>query len=550
MINILLVIVGLLFSSPAQAGCGQGNPNCIVPTVPTCVVDNRAASTAYVNNCSGGGGGAVSSVSNSDGTLTISPTTGVVIASIALGHANTWTATQTFSNIIDSAIAGGGTQCVQVSNTGLLSGTGLACGSGSSAVTSVSNSDGTLTISPTTGAVIASIALGHANTWTAQQIINKNATPSGGITTFAFYTTGAFGGGIGLLDTGEIGLWSSGNGTQFNIGFGANSASALTTIGLFSNSSSQGDAAFKLTPTASSLVFGLDVIQSLAGTPSGGFGNCANCISAVTTMNLIDITSDNVGADPSVGTNGIFGLTISQRVGGANVTGERSNFYTSMQLTSQDKQSGTGSSFCPCYLGMVNEVFSGVQDGGTGTGNGQSRGQEFAWNPRVGLKTGATNWDQVAIAEMDLEVDTGASVGDKYGLLFVLQPGDAVQGTRRDFAYGIGNAGHVGWRMGFIATDIFGAPFSTNATFIGTDFVNGVSHTIQTGIDLTGFIINGSMIKGGANAGQPTFIVSGTGDIVGQSYNIIAGGVLTNGATCSGTPTAGFTVTHGIVVAC
>lgn len=43
------------------------------------------------------GGGAVSSVSNSDGTLTISPTTGAVVASIALAHANTWTGVQTFT---------------------------------------------------------------------------------------------------------------------------------------------------------------------------------------------------------------------------------------------------------------------------------------------------------------------------------------------------------------------------------------------------------------------------------------------------------------------
>jgi hypothetical protein len=50
--------------------------------------------------CGSGGGGAVSSVSNSDGTLTISPTTGAVIAGIALGHANSWSATQTFSNIV------------------------------------------------------------------------------------------------------------------------------------------------------------------------------------------------------------------------------------------------------------------------------------------------------------------------------------------------------------------------------------------------------------------------------------------------------------------
>lgn len=41
----------------------------------------------------GGGGGAVSSVSNGDGTLTISPTTGSVVGSLALAHANTWTAT-------------------------------------------------------------------------------------------------------------------------------------------------------------------------------------------------------------------------------------------------------------------------------------------------------------------------------------------------------------------------------------------------------------------------------------------------------------------------
>ncbi len=41
------------------------------------------------------GGGVVTSVTNVDGTLTISPTTGAVIASLNLAHANTWTATQT-----------------------------------------------------------------------------------------------------------------------------------------------------------------------------------------------------------------------------------------------------------------------------------------------------------------------------------------------------------------------------------------------------------------------------------------------------------------------
>ena len=48
-----------------------------------------------------GGGGAVSSVSNSDGSLTISPTTGAVVASLNVGNANTWTAAQSFNGGIN-----------------------------------------------------------------------------------------------------------------------------------------------------------------------------------------------------------------------------------------------------------------------------------------------------------------------------------------------------------------------------------------------------------------------------------------------------------------
>ena len=43
------------------------------------------------------GGVSVQSVSNTDGSLTISPTTGIVIASLNVGHSNTWTAIQYFN---------------------------------------------------------------------------------------------------------------------------------------------------------------------------------------------------------------------------------------------------------------------------------------------------------------------------------------------------------------------------------------------------------------------------------------------------------------------
>ncbi|HMV87919.1 MAG TPA: hypothetical protein PKA34_32820, partial [Blastocatellia bacterium] len=59
--------------------------------------------------------------------------------------------------------------CLEVSSTGVITQTGSACGSGGGAVSSVSNANGTLTISPTTGAVVASLNLGNANTWTANQ---------------------------------------------------------------------------------------------------------------------------------------------------------------------------------------------------------------------------------------------------------------------------------------------------------------------------------------------------------------------------------------------
>lgn len=53
-------------------------------------------------------GGAVSSVSNANGTLTISPITGAVVASLALGHANTWTGVQTQPAPIFTGLTGSG----------------------------------------------------------------------------------------------------------------------------------------------------------------------------------------------------------------------------------------------------------------------------------------------------------------------------------------------------------------------------------------------------------------------------------------------------------
>jgi hypothetical protein len=153
---------------------------CTVPTagVTGCALPFQTSSTSA----------GVTSITNSDGTLSFSPTTGAAVGSLALSHPNTWTGLQTFGteisiggvtaagatgtgNVAFSAsptftgtvtmagitasgtptftgIEGGGTYCVQVSSSGVLSNTGSACGSGggSPALSSVTAATANATI--------------------------------------------------------------------------------------------------------------------------------------------------------------------------------------------------------------------------------------------------------------------------------------------------------------------------------------------------------------------------------------------------------------------
>jgi hypothetical protein len=66
-----------------------------IPSGDTWSISSNGTTLDCVQTVSGG----VTSVTNSDGTLTISPTTGAAVASLALGHANTWTGAQTFGAV-------------------------------------------------------------------------------------------------------------------------------------------------------------------------------------------------------------------------------------------------------------------------------------------------------------------------------------------------------------------------------------------------------------------------------------------------------------------
>jgi hypothetical protein len=104
-------------------------------------------------------------------------------------------------------------------------------------VTSVSNSNGTLTISPTTGAVVASLNLSNANTWTGSQSTDSNSyfsSPGAGTTGSEKFGSSTYIGGdystaVGygqqIYGTASIGLGAGGTVTASNTAiFGSNLA--------------------------------------------------------------------------------------------------------------------------------------------------------------------------------------------------------------------------------------------------------------------------------------------------------------------------------------
>ena len=89
-------------------------PSWLTPSVanPSTTPTLSVAASAIPNSALAGP--LVNSISNSDGSLTISPTTGSVVGSLNIAHSNTWTALQSFAGIDNS---GGYTQTGTDTNT-------------------------------------------------------------------------------------------------------------------------------------------------------------------------------------------------------------------------------------------------------------------------------------------------------------------------------------------------------------------------------------------------------------------------------------------------
>jgi hypothetical protein len=178
-----------------------------------------------------------------------------------------------------------------------------------------------------------------------------------------------------------------------------------------------------------------------------------------------------------------------------------------------------------------------VNTGGT---SGAPKSTLYGINPNVQLGSGATNWVEIIGEELDIAVNTGASVNSLIGLEIGLSPNHAVRGTQDDVGLLIsGSQQAVGLTVG-IALGTPGKPtaFDSLSTLIRASpgVVNPSGLTVTNGIDFgSGMTFTGNTW----NDGHIIFTGSGGIRVNGSS-----------GVSCSGSPTSGFLSVNGIVTHC
>jgi hypothetical protein len=186
------LLIALATASGASAQCVGGISNCppaVLPLGPNdlVVVDqvNPSAPTGYttrkasVVNLPAPVVVGVTSVTNSDGSLSFSPTTGSAIGSLNVGHANTWVALQTFSTSPPFSVSS--TTNVPNLNASLLNGNTFASPGAIGGTTPSSGSFTTLAASGSITGPIGNVtpSSGSFTTLAASGNITTNITGAG-----------------------------------------------------------------------------------------------------------------------------------------------------------------------------------------------------------------------------------------------------------------------------------------------------------------------------------------------------------------------------------
>jgi hypothetical protein len=244
---------------------------------------------------------------------------------------------------------------------------------------------------------------------------------------------------------------------------------------------------------------GLVVSQAMSGTPLGGFGG-----------NTINVVSDNRTVPVNQAGSA---LIVANNFGGAAMTGNRVGIAVISTLNAKSGNTGGQS-----YGAISGEIHATVNDGGTGTTFGTSKGQIQGANLLGFLGPSASNYFQIAGAEVDVSIQSGGSAHQKIGVLITKLSIDRVQGTAIDAALVFAdqaNASVPAWTTGIQfgqpATET-GAqwPFGSGSTLIG----NSNPGNASIGIDFTGITFANFLLKYGT-----AITIDGSGNVVANSLN-------------------------------
>lgn len=244
---------------------------------------------------------------NSGATTTL--TTGTVASAPIIVSTTASTTNETVSSLGSSA----GT-FVAADKTGKLIATTTPAGG----VSSVSNSDGSLTISPTTGSVVASLNAGHTNMWSVFQGFNGGLSATGATINGTFNVNGS-----SNLDFGSITTDGTGDLTTASLMTGAINADSVTANNIQANSAFKWPNGNPLADDSGTLYYA----DGTALTSSGVLIIESGLFTNGTQGNLGDVlTSGGDSSPPSwVGTSTLFTAANVASMSSATSTGSYRN---------------------------------------------------------------------------------------------------------------------------------------------------------------------------------------------------------------------------------
>jgi hypothetical protein len=222
------------------------------------------------------------------------------------------------------------------------------------------------------------------------------------------------------------------------------------------------------------------------------------------------------------------------------MTGNAGAFGSTLTIVAPTlNNTGAGGSYVAAYA----SAYANVNDNGT---SGAPKGQLFGFNTVASLGASASDWNAVISYEADTDVAVGATVGIKLGIQIVdTVPGGAA-GSVDDQALSINNqygqGSGVGWKYGLSFGRQGGYfPMASTGTMIGAvNNVGGGTMNAAYGIDFSAVTFSTAFLK------STGFLVDGSGNLTAATYK--AGS--TAGVSCTGSPTASFAATGGIVTHC